>query len=118
MTPSQDIVDGLVKALEGMLLYVDEPADTDSPLQMAKEIDRIEFARAALAAYRASLQNDGWNEWKGGECPVEKNARVEYRLRFSPSKSLKAHANVLDWGHADIGSDLAKYDIIAWRLAK
>jgi hypothetical protein len=39
----------LLEALRGMLICMDEPADTDSPLQMAKELDRIERARAVLS---------------------------------------------------------------------
>lgn len=109
-TPSQDIIDGLVKALEGMLLYVDEPADTDSPLQMAKEIDRIEFARAALSAYRASIQNDGWNEWKGGECPVADGVKFDVKTR--DGRIWRSQDSAL-WDHFG-----EPYDIIAWRLAK
>lgn len=63
---------------------------------------------AALAA-----KNDGWIEWGGGECPVEKGVRVDVKYRegdIYQDKPALGDRNVR-WSH--IGSS---NDIIAYRL--
>jgi len=50
-----------------------------------------------------------WIEWKGGECPVDENAIVKYRLRCGSTDT--ATANDILWNHFD-----APYDVIAYSL--
>lgn len=62
-------------------------------------------------AFVAKPDADGWIEWRGGECPVPENTRVEYRLRSGlVSDCLSGH---LLWGH-----EYGPIDIIAYRLIK
>lgn len=80
------------------------------------EISRERY-ESALAA-----KNDGWIEWGGGECPVEKGALVDVKYR---SGEINQHvkAGVLDNG-GSMDTALAfrwskldeEYDIIAYRL--
>lgn len=50
-----------------------------------------------------------WVEWKGGECPVEKGAIVDYKLRDGYESSVTA--NSLFWEHRHIGNDIVAYRI-------
>jgi hypothetical protein len=134
MTTSQDIVERLAKALSDALDYVDRNtcehedtfrggflwticrgcgrkwADDEGGFVPHTDPEPIAAARAALTAYRASLQNDGWNEWKGGECPV-RTPVVEVRFRDGDTDTRTP--DEFSWRHL-----YGAYDIIAWRLAK
>lgn len=57
-------------------------------------------------------QNDGWIEWKGGDCPVNVYEDVEVTLRKG---TVISGTRALDWGwqHSDFFDD---YDIVAYRL--
>jgi hypothetical protein len=113
MSTSQDIVEGLVKALEASRIYVADAVARDGGIdncQIEYRMD-LEAVDTALAAYRASLQNDGWNEWKGGECPVEPGTQVKFKMRDGEVSAYAAGA--LNWKHED-----EVWDIVAWRLAK
>lgn len=61
---------------------------------------------SALAA-----KNDGWIEWRGGECPVADFLKVEYQLRGGAKGS--ESAKILEWQHEG-----GRHDIIAYRLRK
>lgn len=47
--------------------------------------------------YRKQPTNDGWTEWHGGECPVDGDAVVEYKLSHSPKYEWHGRASSLDW---------------------
>lgn len=55
---------------------------------------------------------DGWVEWKGGECPVEKGALVDIRI-LSGKEMLGQRINTRNWV-----KDGSFIDIIAYRLHK
>lgn len=64
---------------------------------------------------------DGWIEWGGGECPVDRQARVDVRFRGSMcgiSSYLDEPANYWLWQHATARGDFADEDddIIAYRI--
>lgn len=74
--------------------------------------------------YEAALadKNDGWIEWGGGECPVEKGTLVDVKYRCGDvNLHIKAgepdSAGSIDTAFAVRWSKLgAEYDIIAYRL--
>ncbi len=86
------------------------------------------FAREAAKAIRAltpppaepAQHDDGWIEWKGGECPVPVGTLVEVRFRSGEVHVGEAGAS-LDWAHADVangGGALSGWDVIAYRIVK
>ena len=55
-----------------------------------------------------------WIEWKGGECPVPPDTRVEVRFRSGASDP---HCNAGLWDWKWMGRDLEDtYDIVAYRV--
>lgn len=66
----------------------------------------------AYDEYNSKEDNDGWIEWRGGECPVdgETPVWVKYRNEQVDTKS-KAHS--YRWFH-----DGDAFDIIAYRIVK
>ncbi|MDI1266819.1 MAG: hypothetical protein PS018_26500 [bacterium] len=69
-------------------------------------------ASTAISAYRASLQSDGWNEWKGGSHPVKSDVHVE--VRFAGGGTDSGMGDDFAWWW----DDDTDFNIIAWRLAK
>lgn len=56
------------------------------------------------------IENDAWIEWGGGECPVDKNAKVEFK---SPGGSAGLQrAKYLNWFHNGAGDDIIAYRVI------
>lgn len=58
--------------------------------------------------------NDGWIEWKGGECPVADGAEFEVRFRNGEQHSSKDYPGFA-WRWKHFGT---KYDIVAYRVIK
>lgn len=56
-----------------------------------------------------------WIEWKGGECPVDGDAKVDIRMRFNLELP-RTHARFLNWEHGSAMGGTAG-DIIAYRLS-
>jgi hypothetical protein len=56
--------------------------------------------------------DDGWIEWKGGECPVAHGAMVKYINGFGEHYDEAGH---LDWFHCIAPSP---YNIIKYRVVK
>lgn len=76
------------------------------PFSYTNAVTREQY-EAALAA-----KNEGWIEWGGGECPVEKGTLVDVKLRCG-SVTRQRSGESLDWQHD------GKYElgaIIAYRL--
>jgi hypothetical protein len=67
----------------------------------------------ALETITVPTCDDGWIEWKGGECPVAEGAVVKYINGFGRHY---AEAGELDWGHDPDLND--KYNIIKYRVVK
>lgn len=57
---------------------------------------------------------DGWIEWKGGECPVERESLVDYKLLSGTVCVIGEAAWGLIWQHGEVGTA----SIIAYRLHK
>lgn len=78
----------------------------------------IDYTTAIITReqYEASLaaKNEGWIEWGGGECPVEKGTLVDVKLRCG-SVTRKRSGESLDWQH-DGQYELGA--IISYRLHK
>lgn len=56
------------------------------------------------------IENDVWIEWDGGECPVDKNAKVEFK---SPGGAAGLQrAKYLNWFHNGAGDDIIAYRVI------
>lgn len=65
---------------------------------------------AALAA-----KNDGWIEWGGGECPVERGVLVEVKCRNEKNYHIKGVNRAWEWSWEHHGTE---GDIIAYRMSK
>lgn len=78
------------------------------PFSYTNAVTRDQY-EAALAA-----KNEGWIEWGGGECPVEKGTLVDVKLRCG-SVTRQRSGKSLDWQH-DGQHELGA--IIAYRLHK
>lgn len=57
---------------------------------------------------------DGWIEWNGGECPVERDSLVDYKLSIGPAFACGEVAGSLIWQRLGVGMA----NIIAYRLHK
>lgn len=55
-----------------------------------------------------SKNAEGWIRHRGGKCPVDKYAHIEYRLR-SGQKLSTATGGMLNWGHGKWASDIMAY---------
>lgn len=107
--------------------------DTLIPNWHQTVLSRDEFGQiVAETVVRSEQDNDGWVEWKGGECPVSKGVMVDVRYRCGKEnigvaalleRDDKGFASGLtlggilrsatDWRH-----DGHEMDIIAYRLHK
>ena len=58
--------------------------------------------------------DDGWIEWKGGECPVGLDVMVEVGFR----NSIVNKANADEWGWDWSDYAISGYDIIKYRVVK
>lgn len=78
-------------------------------------VEHCESKSREIADLRAKLDKaEGWVEWNGGACPVEKTAQVYVRLRDDVATQCgPLNAGTWGWDH---DGDLA--DIIAYRLAE
>ena len=61
-----------------------------------------------------SIESDGWIQWQGGECPVDKYTRVHVRYRCGDEDTSLLVAGGLDWIHQEWNA----FDIIAYRVVK
>ena len=55
--------------------------------------------------------DDGWIEWNGGECLLNKTDCVEYKIKGA-SFVQKKQAGKLDWNHYDMASDIVAYRVV------
>lgn len=66
----------------------------------------------ALAASKAAVGHNGWIQWAGGECPVDRDAIVEVKYRKpNPYQFNNDRAGDFTWSHDGFDGD-----IIAYRL--
>jgi hypothetical protein len=56
-------------------------------------------------------ENDGWRDWPGGECPVDKVAKVEVRYRGLDGSDI-SQAGIFRWSHTDHRTDIIAYKIV------
>ena len=87
-------------------------AEIDTPVAEGTEIDllrQILWRVKALAP--VETKPDGWIEWRGGECPVPNDVRVDVEFR---SESLVADypAGKWQWSHSDSNGDIIRYRVI------
>lgn len=57
------------------------------------------------------IENDGWIEWGGGDCPISEKDTVEVLSR-NGKKATLSRAHTWDWTHIDSGSDIIAYRVI------
>jgi hypothetical protein len=72
----------------------------------------IELETKALEKITAC--DDGWIEWKGGDCPVPKDATVQVEYRGYSNSSIQSNhsAGILEWNHLGIHDDIIKYRVV------
>ena len=56
------------------------------------------------------MDNDGWIEWGGGECPVDIGTLVEFEMRDGDKDT--ALSTVLDWPHENRSDDIIAYRVV------
>lgn len=63
------------------------------------------------------MENEGWIEWNGGECPVAPRCRVDtlHRNGYEVFGNSAGEAHVGRWGR---GFFKHRHDIIAYRIAE
>ena len=66
----------------------------------------------AAIAEKVNVDDDGWIEWSGGECPVSADMSVEVKLRIGTIMG-PDHAEVFNWDHDDASGDIIAYRIIS-----
>ena len=79
------------------------------------------IADAVLSAEgeKDAPKDDGWIEWKGGECPVPGDTMVEVLLREETATTGEAmEAGKYSWGHFGEGNRYADHDIVSYRVVK
>ncbi|KAA5932347.1 MULTISPECIES: hypothetical protein [unclassified Pantoea] len=57
-------------------------------------------------------ENDGWIEWGGGECPVDKKQVVHLKFRDGKVDDDGNKAFIMRWSHIGTGWDIIAYRII------
>lgn len=74
-------------------------------------------AMQAAAVYGGSADGGPWIEWKGGECPVAPDAKVD--LKFvavggfvGEPVDTGARAKNYDWSHGGVGHDIIAYRVL------
>jgi len=70
----------------------------------------LEQQEAPTDTYQ-QIENDGWIEWGGGNCPVPRDLKVEVRAR-NDQRSIWDKPHLWDWSHTDNGSDIIAYRVI------
>jgi hypothetical protein len=121
---SGDELDAQMRHLLDMAADGEDATDTDEVFHATKNAWRamanlqklIEKKRERKVGMAPELgmgygAADGWNEWKGGLCPVEPNVIVSVRLRCGYPVTDRA-ARSYYWDHPGYSGD-----IVAWRLA-
>lgn len=58
------------------------------------------------------VDDDGWIEWKGGECPVPREKLVEVRFRNLVT-NMGCTAGFWGWDHSNGGWDIVTYRVIS-----
>lgn len=77
--------------------------------------DLIELVRdvegpQATSEPQPDTLHDGWLPWDGGECPVDPNALVEYKMRGGASSV--DNADEIMWNHSGSSSDIIAYRVV------
>jgi len=57
------------------------------------------------------MTDNPWIEWKGGECPIDRDTRVSYRLR-DETVCIPDRAGRLDWLHDGVWNDIIAYRVV------
>lgn len=115
--------------LDAMMRHILDQAggtesDTDGVLHATKtawramaHLQKLQEARKMVRAMEGpqppAATENGWNEWKGGDCPVRASTRVEVKFRCGESDSGRP-AGHWHWRWTD---GVSSGDIVAWRLA-
>lgn len=68
-----------------------------------------------IIALRDGPKNDGWLEWRGGECPVPARTEVEVRFRNGETRR-SCRPTDRNWGY--IGRPSSDWDIVAYRIVE
>lgn len=71
---------------------------------------RLSLSPQPQPSTNPQIDNDGSIEWRGGECPVENGALVEFELRDGDKAT--ALSTVLDWTHENRSDDIIAYRVV------
>lgn len=80
---------------------------------VAKNWHQTILSRAEYFHLYPAPDADGWIEWNGGECPVDADCIVSYKMRNAETFKRGEPASEARWSHNGVATD-----IIAYRLHK
>ncbi|MFW0699059.1 hypothetical protein [Pantoea sp. R13S299] len=75
-----------------------------------REETYLQALEIALPILEQQERGDGWIEWSGGDCPVERMAIVEVKFTQTPQGEGIAHW--WDWHHEEGENNIIAYRII------
>lgn len=121
VTPKQPSERERVKQLENTVRQLRE---SNAKLKAERAALRTECGQLQQAIAKASAyqneqsgcrkndtQDDGWNEWGGGDCPVMGGVRVD--VRFPDGEYARdAEACQFYWNHAGFAGDIVAYRVV------
>lgn len=81
--------------------------DAGSPENAKRALDAIARVIGAEDLLASEPGAEGWIPWSGGECPVDEDADVQYRLR-NGYEDVEA-AGLLEWQHSGEGYGITAY---------
>jgi hypothetical protein len=101
------IADKIARILSGDPEYKDNWHDIQGYAKLAE--DRCVVAPPAV-------DTDEWVEWSGGECPVNPEAKILYRLRDGSENPTWRFAGELRWSYRTFAGGLG--DIVAYKVVE
>lgn len=115
---AEGVREGIERCAAEARRYADlYPQDADGRNVFTILAEHFDHWRSALSpppAEPTGMTDDGWIEWKGGECPVEPDAVVEVRMRDGRTATFDDGAVDEFWW----GNDGCSVDILAYRIVK
>ena len=97
----------------------DAPPKFDTSISQETRDQLAEIDKAIRAGAMAgntlvgAPKDDGWIEWKGGECPVGFDEYVEVKLRDGSIPKQAHHGRTWNWIHSH-----SRFDVVAYRRAR
>lgn len=76
-----------------------------------EELRKAQMLAKEPAQTENEPENDGWKDWLGGDCPVDKFTKVEVRYRGIDGEDVWSAGN-FRWKHINHQTDIIAYKIV------